>query len=264
MEHSVETDKQTKGQLSVGKRIGVVAALTAWTGAGFFIGQLIIVALVLLLDFFDVFRGMSSSANVVLTTSVAAASYVMAFIVVACGMWAVTKHKPSLKMFGLDAWPRWRELGLGFITFFVYLIASGLFVALISEHISGFDANQVQDVGFDVLTSRYQYVLAFFTLVIIAPIAEEMLFRGFLYGSLRRYAPWWLSAIIVSLLFGAAHGQWNVAIDTAILSLFLCGLREIFGTIWGGVTVHMIKNGVAFYFLFVNPFILPSLSGLLF
>ena len=35
------------------------------------------------------------------------------------------------------------------------------------------------------------------------------------------------------------------------LSIVLCGLREITGTIHAGILLHMLKNGIAFYLLFV-------------
>jgi membrane protease YdiL (CAAX protease family) len=54
-------------------------------------------------------------------------------------------------------------------------------------------------------------------------------------------------------VFGAVHGQWNVAIDVFSLSLIMCGLREITGNIWAGALLHMLKNGLAFYILFINP-----------
>jgi membrane protease YdiL (CAAX protease family) len=96
-------------------------------------------------------------------------------------------------------------------------------------------------------------MLAFVTLVVLAPIAEETLFRGYLYGKLKGHVPAIIAAIATSLLFGVAHMQWNVGIDVFILSLVLCGLRSLTGSIWSGILVHMIKNAIAFYFLFINP-----------
>jgi hypothetical protein len=71
----------------------------------------------------------------------------------------------------------------------------------------------------------------------------------------------WAAIIITSLLFGAVHGQWNVAIDVFVLSLVLCSLREVTGNIWAGVLLHMLKNGLAFYLLFINPSLLHTIGG---
>jgi len=62
-----------------------------------------------------------------------------------------------------------------------------------------------------------------------------------------------VAALVTSLVFAAVHGQWNVAIDTFALSLVLCALREVTGTIWAGILLHMFKNAIAFYVLFIYP-----------
>ena len=60
-----------------------------------------------------------------------------------------------------------------------------------------------------------------------------------------------VSILIVSALFGFLHLQWNVGINVFCLSLVLCVLREITGTIHSGILLHMLKNGFAFYLLYV-------------
>ena len=57
--------------------------------------------------------------------------------------------------------------------------------------------------------------------------------------------------LIVSILFGVLHGQWNVGVNVFALSLVLCGLREITGTIYAGMIVHILKNALAFYLLYL-------------
>ena len=95
----------------------------------------------------------------------------------------------------------------------------------------------------------------------VVPFAEEILFRGYLYGKLRRVLPVWVAIIIVGLVFGGLHGAWNVAIDTFALNIILCYLRETTDGLWAPILLHMAKNGVAFYFLFINPVLLNTLGG---
>ena len=94
-------------------------------------------------------------------------------------------------------------------------------------------------------------VIAFLVLVVIAPIFEEIIFRGWLYGKLRAKMEAPIAIVIVSLLFGIMHFQWNVGVNVFALSVVLCALREITGTIYAGILTHMIKNGVAFYLLYL-------------
>jgi membrane protease YdiL (CAAX protease family) len=121
--------------------------------------------------------------------------------------------------------------------------------------VPGFPIDQAQDIGFKVYGSRLDNILAVVTLVIMASVAEEVLFRGYLYGKLKNSVPAIIAALATSLLFAAAHGQLNVAVDVFVLSLILCGLRSLTGSIWAGILVHMIKNAIAYYALFVSPFV---------
>jgi membrane protease YdiL (CAAX protease family) len=124
-------------------------------------------------------------------------------------------------------------------------------VLYVASQLPGFNANQTQDVG---VTSVFglERAAAFVVLVFIVPFCEELMFRGLLYGKLRQEKlPWWLAALVVSALFGLAHGQWNVGLDVFCLSIVACGLRELTGTIWAGVLVHIIKNFIAFALLFL-------------
>ena len=63
--------------------------------------------------------------------------------------------------------------------------------------------------------------------------------------------PVWLITVVVSGLFGYVHGQLNVGIDVAMLSVVLVALRHTTGTIWPGILIHMVKNTIAFLAMFV-------------
>jgi membrane protease YdiL (CAAX protease family) len=122
-----------------------------------------------------------------------------------------------------------------------------------------FDISEAQEIGFALTVSGADRVVAFLTLVVVAPIAEEIIFRGWLYGRLRdntfkKLSTAWRigwSVFLTSLLFGILHQQWNVGVNVFAMSVVLCGLREFTGTIYAGILLHMLKNGLAFYSLFV-------------
>lgn len=196
-----------------------------------------------------------------LQTVSAAVIYVLSFLIAFGGQYIVTKRSISLETLGLTRLMSWLDIGLAPLAVIVYGLLSAGLLTLVVYLFPAFPANEVQDVGFSALGDRTSYILAFTTLVIVAPIAEEVLFRGYLYGKLRGAVPVWVAAIVTSIVFGAIHGQWNVAIDVFALSLILCSLREITGSIWAGVLLHMLKNSIAFYFLFIGPVITPGLGG---
>lgn len=162
------------------------------------------------------------------------------------------------KEIGLTGLPTWTDLGLAPIAFIVsLLLAAGLvwFFSLFPW----FNAEEVQSVGFNTYAPGLDRIIAFIVLVVVAPIFEEIIFRGWLYGGIRKMLSGKMAEIagiilanfLVSLLFGIVHMQWNVGVNVFALSVVLCALREITGTIHAGIITHMIKNGVAFYLLYV-------------
>jgi membrane protease YdiL (CAAX protease family) len=139
---------------------------------------------------------------------------------------------------------------------FVYFVLTTIVLAIATQALTFVDYSQTQETGFAEIATRPEYILAFLSLVVVAPFAEEILFRGYLLGKLRKYAPLWLAILITSVLFAVVHFQWNVGIDVFVLSIVLCLLRVYTGSLWASILLHMIKNGVAFYFLFINPSLL--------
>lgn len=166
------------------------------------------------------------------------------------------RYVTTKRELGLSRLPSWLDIVLAPAGLVAYFFTATMLLVLASAVFPGLDANEAQQLPFSTTAGGASFALAFLTLVVIAPLAEEVLFRGYLYGKLRRIAPVWLAAIITSLLFGLAHLQWNVAIDVFAMSLIMCLFRETTGTIWVGVLMHMMKNGIAFYFLFINPTII--------
>lgn len=155
------------------------------------------------------------------------------------------------KFFGILRGVAWNDVGLALVSIMPYFAVSISLQMIIIALVPGFDSEQAQDIGFENLTSPAELLMAFAALVVIAPLAEELIFRGYLYSHVRHNLSFWAASIFVSVLFGLMHGQWNVGIDTFVLSLVLCYLRERTGSIWAGVLLHALKNGIAFTLLFV-------------
>lgn len=151
---------------------------------------------------------------------------------------------------GVGQWPTFVDIGLAPIGYIIYIIISNLITSLMSGF-AWFDANQPQDVGFGGFIAGSNRVWAILAIVFIAPIAEEIIMRGWLYGKVRRKLPAIVTILLVSAVFGVMHGQWNAGVATFVLSLVLCGMREITGSVWSGVLLHVLSNGIAFYVLYI-------------
>lgn len=188
--------------------------------------------------------------------TIAAVTYLIATILVLAPLWLLRRmnwtqmaqriglaHRPTLRMVP------WALLSWGL--YFGLTIITTILLSLV--HLPGLDLQQQQNVGFGHLTYGYEYIAAFVALVVLAPLFEEIIFRGYLYGRLRRDSSFFLSALLTSSAFALLHFQLNVGIDVFILSLFLCYVREKFDSIWPGVIIHAFKNGIAYLFLFILP-----------
>jgi hypothetical protein len=228
----------------------MVIVLPVWVLFGIYAAQLMLGLAIALLEIAGV--SLVSFNEIVVNTVLTALLYVFSALVVIGLPWLFMKKQTTRKEVGLTRLPSWTDILLAPAGFIVYAILSSILIMLASQVFPWFNANQVQQTGFDQISRNYELVLAFLSLVVIAPISEELLFRGFLYGKLKKYMPIWIAVIATSVLFGFVHGAWNLAFDTFALSVILCILRELTGSIWASVLLHMVKNAVAFYILFIN------------
>ena len=236
----------------------MVLILPIWVFVSFYVSQVLVKGLVWLLGMVPI--PIVTINQTVSNTIIAALLYIFT-LVLAIGLpWLVYKRHTSRDDIGLARLPSWTDILITPAGLVIYFICSSVLILLATNVLPWLDINQVQDTGFRQLNMRYEYILAFTTLVVIAPIAEEILFRGYLYGKLKRFVPVWAAILVTSVLFGFIHGAWNLAIDTFALSVVLCLLRESTGSIWASILLHMAKNGIAFYILFINPAIFAILK----
>lgn len=172
--------------------------------------------------------------------------------------WFIVLRKTGLKSIG------WRKFRLSdplftLAGFAVYFIGYTVFLGIATHLFPAINVNQKQQLGFQNASGNFDLALTFISLVILPPLVEETVFRGFIFTGLRNSLKWWWAAIITSLIFATAHlefgsGQpllWSAAIDTFTLSLVLCYLRQKTDSLWPGILLHALKNCIAFVALFI-------------
>lgn len=202
-----------------------------------------------------------SQATQWLTDSVAAQFlYILLAESLAIGaLWRFLKlYRSSFAAIGFLK-PRWSDIGYGLLATPFYYIIYLSTVGLVSHFVAGFNPEQNQEIGFTNVSGAVPLLITFISLVIIPPIAEEIMVRGFLYSSLKKAMRLIPAALLTSALFAAAHlpeggaagPLYVAALDTFVLSLILIYLREKTGSLWASITLHAFKNGVAFMALFV-------------
>jgi CAAX protease family protein len=123
-----------------------------------------------------------------------------------------------------------------------YLLLTGLLVAVAGEppRKSGAIAlGHVDSIG----------LLAGFAVAVcvIAPLTEEVLFRGVVFSALRRRLAAAPAALVGGALFGVVHGPpLGSAIQLALLGIALCVLYDRTGSILPCVGLHSAYNAFAF------------------
>jgi membrane protease YdiL (CAAX protease family) len=173
--------------------------------------------------------------------------------------WFIRRRKISRSEIGLGRGPKFSDIGYALLFFLVYFVLLAVILAAVSAVAPDINLKQEQQIGFEAAGGGSSLILVFISLVILPPIVEEIMIRGFLYSGLRRKSSRFPAAVIASLIFGVAHLQlgsgapplYVAAIDTFVLSMVLISLRERTGSIWSGMLVHALKNGVAFTALFI-------------
>jgi membrane protease YdiL (CAAX protease family) len=173
-------------------------------------------------------------------------------------LFAILKHyKSTFKTIGLGR-PKIRDIYYVIGGFVAYFIALDVVTTFTKRVYNKLDLNQQQSVGFHS-ASGAALILVVISLVILPALAEELLFRGFLYTGLKKAIPVIWAGLLTSLLFAVPHLfesasgglLWVAGLDTFVLSCVLVYLREKTGSLWASIGLHALKNSLAFLALFV-------------
>lgn len=152
--------------------------------------------------------------------------------------------------------------GRGFPWGYTTRLVTGAFVA---ATVTTFGYTQlVQATGLDELLPREQIEAEYFeaasvtamlgvSVVAIAPVVEEMFFRGFLFGGLAKMWGLWPGAIASSLVFSLVHFQLGLIIPFGIIGFILAYAYYRSGSLWSPVAVHFLFNSFSFMVLVLVP-----------
>jgi uncharacterized protein len=145
----------------------------------------------------------------------------------------------------------WRRVSLlkavGYIlaVLVVFIMTADLLIWLVSVLVPSFNPNQAQQNDF--ITSRSNHHdIAIIALVLLPPVLEESIFRGFIFPALAKRTGLVWGAILSSAVFGFAHLQANIGIYTFVLGLVLCFMYVRLKSIIPGMALHMLNNCLAF------------------
>ncbi len=81
---------------------------------------------------------------------------------------------------------------------------------------------------------------------IVAPITEEIIFRGYLYPVAKRFGGAWIAIVVTGIIFAAAHGGIMTLLPLTVFGILLAIVYEKTKSIWAPIGVHMAFNTVTF------------------
>ncbi len=98
--------------------------------------------------------------------------------------------------------------------------------------------------------TRMELIKTTIDFVLLAPLFEELIFRGILYTTLRTKFSFLLSMVASGLIFALAHGYGLIAFLTVFWSgLLWAWAYERTGSVIPGMVAHAVNNGVVVYSL---------------
>ncbi|MDO5570722.1 MAG: type II CAAX endopeptidase family protein [Bacteroidales bacterium] len=89
--------------------------------------------------------------------------------------------------------------------------------------------------------------------VILAPIMEEMIFRGIVLKTLLKTHSVWKSIVVSSLIFGFIHFNPAQSLTAFIIGLLLGWLYYKTKSLWAPIFVHFLNNFSSVYLMYEYP-----------
>ena len=99
--------------------------------------------------------------------------------------------------------------------------------------------------------TRWGIMAAFLSVGIMAPLCEELLFRGYLFHAVNKKYRTWPSVIITSFIFAAIHGQWFQLLPLFMAGFFLNVFYLHSGSLIATVLMHSAWNTFSLYLIVV-------------
>jgi membrane protease YdiL (CAAX protease family) len=87
----------------------------------------------------------------------------------------------------------------------------------------------------------------FVVVALLAPVVEELTFRGLGYTLLARFGQW-TAIVLVGIAFGLAHGLVEALPPLVVFGMCLAYLRSRTGSVYPGMILHALYNGLVLLF----------------
>lgn len=191
-----------------------------------------------------------------------ASSILFLFVVAGGVVVAVTVRESPDRWLGLR-WPAWRHL--------IWIGPSGVVLmwAVMGLLLSSGYMGWMERMGADSMQETVRVLqeesdmgllaLTAMAALVAAPLCEEVIFRGYCYPVLRKYAGGLPAALVTSLVFSCAHANLAGLAPLFLLGLMLALVYEKTRSIWGPVSIHFCFNAATVAVQFAVRWLDPQL-----
>ena len=133
------------------------------------------------------------------------------------------------------------------------LVTGGMLSFLFPDAYSRIISDTVDMYGSS--TNPASLILSFVSMCVLAPIAEEFVYRGIAFGCLKRFGVSF-AAVSSSLLFGLAHANPEQISYAFVFGLVLCAVTSRTGNLKTAIIMHFINNLIGY----ISAYIIPLIS----
>lgn len=156
-----------------------------------------------------------------------------------------------------------KATGLVLLTVFGVLLVCGVMTQLhldrLLMELTG--CPEQQDVVQNMIDGdAVQKVVLALGAIVMAPIGEEVCFRGFVYNILRGRAGVWAAAIATGLLFGSVHASVVQFLPLTVFGIAQCLLYEKSKTLLLPMAVHAVFNSLNVLVILLMPYLEPYMQ----
>jgi membrane protease YdiL (CAAX protease family) len=136
----------------------------------------------------------------------------------------------------------WRDVGLGLAFGFgglaLTIPASFVYVAIVGEDAT----SAVGDVFGGIRAGPALAALVLVIVVLVAPMCEEILYRGLLWGGIEKLAGRWVAFVVTTLLFALAHFELTRTPLLFVVAIPIAIARLYTGRLLASIVAHQINN----------------------
>lgn len=192
------------------------------------------------------------------TTNIIVASCVLyLLLVVALVTLLIARGRNPIRIFGLN-WREWpREVPQAFLSL-LCIYPAIIVLQLVMEKIYGPDLAPQEILRFLANNpGLHEKLLLILLAIVMAPLAEEFIFRGYIFGVARQYIGRWPAILLNSLVFAFIHGHIPAFLGLFVLAVFLTLVYERTGSLWAPIMLHAFFNTVTIIGTLYFPAPLP-------